>query len=272
MKTRFLTYGSNGFEKNASLLCESAVRCGFDTVECLGIDDIAGTEFAKRNAAILSLKRGGGYWVWKSHLIRERVQQLDHGEVLLYSDAGRSDYYQLTRLPKRLLEQAASSKQGFITGVAIPHLNLTAEWTKRDCLKIMNADTSDMYGKPLVQATWSIWTKTSDSLDFLDAWFHYSQDARCITDAPNTLGDENLPGFVDHRHDQSISSILTHQRAAPHLDFSGTVVQRLLKIRPTSRLGQIFYKRIQNIDDLVGGAGPAVLMREYLRLRRIHDD
>lgn len=267
MKTRFLTYGSDGFEKNARLLCDSAVRCGFDAIECLGDENVAGTEFAKRNAAILSLRRGGGYWVWKAYLIRECVQQLDQGEVLLYSDAGRSNYYQLTCIPKRLLEQAAHSEKGFITGVAIPHLNLTAQWTKRDCLKIMNADTPEMHQKPLVQTTWSIWTKTPDALDFLDAWLHYSQDLRCITDAPNVLGYENLPGFVDHRHDQSISSILTHQRAAPYLDFSSTMIQRLLNIRPNSELAQTFYKSVQNADDLVRGATPAVLIREYLRLR-----
>jgi hypothetical protein len=267
LKTRFLTYGSNGFEDNALLLSESAERSGFDAVECLGVNSIDGTEFARHNSAILSLKRGGGYWVWKAHLIRERVKQLDHGEVLLYSDAGRSGYYQLTRFPKRLLEQTASSEQGFLTGVAIPHLNLTAQWTKRDCLKIMGADTPEMYEKPLVQTTWSIWTKTQPALDFLDAWLHYSEDARCITDAPNTLGDENLPGFIDHRHDQSISSILTHQRDAPYLDFTGTMVQRLLHLRPTSELGQTFYKRVQNADDLLGRATPAILLREYLRLR-----
>ena len=267
MHTRFLTYGSNGFEVNAQLLSASAARCGFDVVECLGFDSIAGTKFAQRNSAILKLKRGGGYWVWKAHIIRERVLRLGDDEVLLYSDAGRTGYYQLTRFPKRLLEQTASSEKGFLTGVAIPHLNITAQWTKRDCLKIMGADTPEMLERPLVQTTWSIWTKTQPALKFLDSWLQYSEDARCITDMPNTLGDHNYPGFVDHRHDQSISSILTYQHAAPHLNFSGSAVQKLLDLRPKSELGQTFYKRVQNADDLVGRATPAALIREYLRLR-----
>lgn len=269
MKTRFLTYGSNGFEKNAFLLSQSAAHCGFDTVECLGIEDIADTDFASRMKSILTFRRGGGFWVWKPYIIRERVQRLRDDEILLYSDAGRNGYYQFTHLPKRLLERTAQSKQGFITGVAIPHLNVLAKWTKRDCLKIMGADAPEMHEKPLVQATWSVWRNTPSAINFLDDWLRFSEDARCITDAPNTLGDENVEGFVDHRHDQSISSILTHQRDAPFLDFSGTMVQGLLRMRPTSELGQTFYKRVQNSDELLGGATPALLLREYLRLRKL---
>ncbi|WP_341223651.1 hypothetical protein [Loktanella salsilacus] len=267
MKTSFLTYGANGFERNAHHLCESALRCGFDRVECAGIKTIAGTEFARRNRATLSLKRGGGYWVWKPYLIRERVNQLREGEILLYSDAGRTEYYQFMSFPACLLDRTARSKQGFLTGVSIPHLNLVGQATKRDCLKIMKADMTAIHKKPIIQSTWSVWTKTRPALNFLDEWLRFSEDTRCITDIPNTLGDDNLPGFVDHRHDQSISSILTHQLCAPYLDFSSRLVQQILNLRPNSELGQTFYKRVQNADDLLSGATPAILLREYLRLR-----
>lgn len=269
MRARFVTYASSGFEQNARLLCDSARRSGFHQAEVLGPEDIANTEFSRRNTGILSMKRGGGYWLWKPFLIRQCVKHLTDGEALLYSDAGRSAYYGFTRFPAALLRATAQSERGFITGVAIPHLGPIRKWTKRDCLRIMGADSLTMYDKPIVQATWSVWTKTLPALDFLDEWLRYSEDPRCITDAANVLGENNLPGFVDHRHDQSICSILSHQLSAPFLDFSGTLRQRLLDLRPNSELGNTFYKRAQNASDLLEGATAAILLREYLRLMRL---
>jgi hypothetical protein len=39
-------------------------------------------------------------------------------------------------------------------------------------------------------------------------WLTYCKDERIITDIPNTCGYGNYPGFIEHRHDQSILSIL----------------------------------------------------------------
>jgi hypothetical protein len=39
-------------------------------------------------------------------------------------------------------------------------------------------------------------------------WLAYASDPRLITDTDNTLGKQNLPRFREHRHDQSIRSLL----------------------------------------------------------------
>ena len=39
-------------------------------------------------------------------------------------------------------------------------------------------------------------------------WLSYAQDERIITDIPNQGGTDNYPGFQEHRHDQSIWSLL----------------------------------------------------------------
>jgi len=269
MTTHFVTFASNGFEGNANRLLESADRCGFGAVHRVGLDDIADTDFARRNRDILSAQRGGGYWLWKPYILREFVGRLRDGEILLYSDAGRSTYYEFSRFPAHLLERAAQSEQGFLAGVTIPHLGPIGKWTKRDCLQIMEADNPNFYNKPVVQATWSVWTKSKSALNFLDNWLGYCEDPRCLTDAPNVLGKNNLPYFVDHRHDQSICSILAHKLSAPFLDFSGSRVQGALELRPDSELGNTFYKRAQNSNDMLGKAGPSILLREYLRLRSL---
>ncbi len=269
MKSYFLTYASSEFERNARLLAASASRCGFSGVYCLGPEILAGTDFAERNKGILCEGRGGGYWLWKPYIIKKYVMKLKQDEVLFYSDAGRSSYYKFSRLPSKLLEQAIHNDKGFIPGVAIPHLGPIAKWTKRDCLQIMDADTPEIYNRTVVQATWSVWTKTEHAIEFLSKWLGYCEDPRCLTDTPNLLGKSNFQSFVDHRHDQSISSILVHKLGAPFLDFSGTLTQRALELRPTSELGTMFFKRAQNVDDLLNGTTPAILIREQLRLRSL---
>ncbi|KZY01809.1 MULTISPECIES: hypothetical protein [unclassified Sulfitobacter] len=268
MKSRFLTYASNGFEHNAQFLAESAAKVGFDVVHSLGPDAIAGTNFAQLNGDILRAKRGGGYWLWKPYLIRRYVDRLADGEVLFYCDAGRNNYYRFSRFPGHLADRALQSVQGFIPGVAIGHLGSIGKWTKRDCLQIMGADTASIYEKPMVQATWSVWTKSGATVEFLEAWLRYSQDPRCITDQPNTLGKENLPGFVDHRHDQSICSILAYQLSAPFIDPSGTVAQKLLRLRPGSAVANLFYKRPENVDDMLQRDSPWLPVQEFLSLRK----
>lgn len=267
MVSHFITFASRGYEVYARRLTDSARLCGFDTAQCFGPGDLAGTNFALRNSEVLSARRGGGYWLWKPYVIREFLNELRAGEVLLYSDAGRSSYYQFSHFPTHLLAHATLSEQGFLAGVAIPHLGPIGQWTKMDCLQVMEADFPSFYEKPIVQTTWSVWTKTDSAMAFLDIWLEYCEDPRCLTDAPNVLGRKNLPNFVDHRHDQSVCSILAHKLSAPFLDCSRTTVQRAIELRPQSEVAHLFYKRAENLNDLLGGATPIILVREYLRLR-----
>jgi hypothetical protein len=42
----------------------------------------------------------------------------------------------------------------------------------------------------------------------VEEWLTYCMDPRIITDQDNTCGQPNLPEFRDHRHDQSVISLL----------------------------------------------------------------
>jgi hypothetical protein len=50
---------------------------------------------------------------------------------------------------------------------------------------------------------------------FVSQWLTYATDIRAITDLPSELG-ENAPEFVDHRHDQSVLSLLTKKWGIPY--------------------------------------------------------
>jgi len=45
-------------------------------------------------------------------------------------------------------------------------------------------------------------------MSFFDEYVAHCEDADILTDAPNKLGS-NLQGFKDHRHDQSVLSLMS---------------------------------------------------------------
>ena len=55
----------------------------------------------------------------------------------------------------------------------------------------------------------SLWKKSRFSMEFVDELLHLAQDERMITDVENRCGYPNYPEFREHRHDQSIFSLLT---------------------------------------------------------------
>jgi len=57
--------------------------------------------------------------------------------------------------------------------------------------------------------------KTDNSSRFVSEWLRWSEDPRLLTDVPNTQGLPDYADFIDHRHDQSIFSLLTKKHGVP---------------------------------------------------------
>ena len=65
-----------------------------------------------------------------------------------------------------------------------------------------------------VAAGLSLWRKSAFSTSFAREWLEFAQDPRMLTDAPNECGLPDYPEFQEHRHDQSIFSLLCKKRGA----------------------------------------------------------
>lgn len=262
-----ITFATNSFVATARALCTNALSVGFDKARLYGPEDLDGTRFRDENSAVLDQPRGAGYWLWKPYLIKKALETAAPSEVVFYCDAGRNSYYQFTRRPTQLEKAVRRNTHGFLLGASAPQLGTIQNWTKRDCLLLMDADTEELLRRPMIM-TWSLWTNSPQARSFLDRWLGYCRDPRCLTDMPNTLGESNYSEFRDHRHDQSIATILAYKMGAPYLDFSRTLVEKFIELRPNSGLSHFFYKRPENADRLLQGDNPLILVTEYLRLRR----
>lgn len=268
MKLHLITFATGDFVAHAEALAASALEAGFARTTIFGPADLKGSDFALRNAATLEQKRGGGYWLWKPYLIRRALEEVHPDDVVFYCDAGRSEYYRFDTYPRNLVSNLNRNNDGFLLGPAVPHLGIIGNWTKRDCLELMGADHVELRQKPLLM-TWGLWKPTTAALRFLEMWRDYAEDPRCLTDMPNTLGKPNHAGFIDHRHDQSIMSILAQKLDAPYLDLTHTLTHKLVSYRPLSEVAQTFYKRPQNLEDMLAGTTPLILAREHLRLKKM---
>ncbi len=176
----------------------------FDQVISYGVEQIA-PQYRHQHQAILQQRRGAGYWLWKPYFILQTLQQMSEGDVLFYSDSGAHFVTGIEPLVARLEHPSG------ILLFTLEDFHTNKCWTKRDCFYYMGLDTEPYLSLPQILASFIVCKKTSDSMDFFARWLRYAEDPRILTDAPNSCGLPDYPEFRDHRHDQSILSLLARQ-------------------------------------------------------------
>lgn len=160
-----------------------------------------------KHTDISQYRRGAGFWMWKPYIILKTFEQLNEGDFVFYMDSGTDIINDLTPL-FNLCEQ----NNGFLffenrSGNPTGQIWKNNLWTKRDCFILMGCDELKYYTASQVDGAYILLQKNKHTIKFLNEYFNYCTDRRIITDEPNTLGS-NLPEFIDHRHDQSILSLL----------------------------------------------------------------
>ena len=180
---------------------------GFDKVIQYNPKDID-SAFCQKNQRLLSHKRGAGYWLWKPYFIRKTLAMLQDGDYLFYCDSGSHFISSINPLIKICEE----FNQDLIV-FELTHLERV--WTKRDALILMNSDEDKFINTPQRLGGFSLWKKTPNTVNLTEEWLYYSQDERILSDIPNQLGIPNYSEFIEHRHDQSILSLLTKKHNIP---------------------------------------------------------
>jgi len=209
MKKVHISYSDERYEKSLNNLGETSKTIG-GTNEFIGYKEewLKTTDFWKKNGFILSRPRGAGYWIWKPYIILETFKNLEDGDVVLYSDAGLSVIGNLNPLYKVAQSDSNGGKIMFkLPAVGVPH-HLAKTWTKRDCFVIMNCDNEEYWNANMSNGAVSLWKKSEENIEFLKEWMRYLRDPRIVTDDPNMAGKPNFFEFKDHRHDQSVLSLL----------------------------------------------------------------
>jgi len=197
-----INYANDLFRSSQKVNSKSGEKIGlFSKVISYNPTDID-ANFKNKNKKILEQKRGNGYWLWKPYFIKKTLEDLDWGDYLFYCDSGS---YFIDSVHK-IISLSQKSEQDIIP-FELTHLE--SEWTKRDAFVFMECDSADYYNTKQRLASFILIKKTELSIQFIEEWMNFALDERILTDIDNVSGFENYPNFKDHRHDQSIFSLLS---------------------------------------------------------------
>lgn len=162
--------------------------------------------------------RGYGYWCWKPQVILQLLDQIDEGDIIQYTDAGcHLNSAGMTRLME-YFELTSTSESGILAFAAIPpsfhqaSINLPEmqeyRWCKSDLLKYFKVDKClEIVNTPTIGAGIIFIKKAPASIAVVKRWLEViSHDFTLLDDTPSRT--KNISGFIEHRHDQSIFSLL----------------------------------------------------------------
>lgn len=158
--------------------------------------------FYSKHQKILDLPRGCGYWLWKPYIILDALNKIKLNDVLIYSDSGSHFINKATPL--------STLPNDFNQDIVPFELELPeAHWTKRDAFVRMEADTLNFAKSNQRLASFIVIKKSNFAIEFINDYLSYCCDPLIITDSPNETVLPNYEGFKEHRHDQSVLSLLT---------------------------------------------------------------
>ncbi len=174
------------------------------------------SDFRKTHAKIFENTRGDGYWLWKPYFINQMLDNMAEGEILFYID---SDAYFIDSC-KPLIELCRQEQTPIISfSYNSPNNRPKKEsiWTKRDCFIALDCDSPEYSDSVQTITGYHLWRKSSLTVQLAKDWLYYMQNYHLASDSPSDM--PNYPGFIEHRHDQSVFSLLGKKYAiTPYRD------------------------------------------------------
>jgi len=209
MKTHLISFGNWHYYKSLNILQETSLTRGnVDSVTCFKEPDIP-VQFYEQHQKHFSAGRGFGFWVWKSFFIQKCIEEKDNDTIFIYVDAGNQVLEDLTPL----FEMCKADPKGLILfdnsdGSPDGKIWKNNMWTKSDCFNMLGLNTEQYINGNQVNASYIVFRKTDFTTKFFKCFSQACSNYNIISDAPNITQDFNK-AFIDHRHDQSILSLLS---------------------------------------------------------------
>jgi len=203
---KFITFsggGQNYIDAGNRLINQALNLKLFDEVKLYTDEDLKNDlEFwTKHKDFIINNKRGYGYWLWKPYIIKKTMAQMKDGDILLYLDCG----CELNELKKQNLNHFFNYvKTDYIIGTLA---GLEKEWNKMDLLKYLNMVNHNSLNINQRQAGTNMFLVCEKVINLVNEWYNIACIYNLIDDSKSV--SKNFDCFKEHRHDQSIFSLLT---------------------------------------------------------------
>lgn len=200
----FVTFADHKYRKSLFRLKNQVAQCKYITDIYAFTEKDLGKDFWHDFHPWL-YRRGYGYWKWKSYIVKRVLANLDVGDVLIWSDVGNVFNILAENRLVEYINIVKKSKSGLLT---FSQDKIERNWTKADCFYFFGVQEN----REIID-TFQYWAgcffvcKNQESIDFIDKWeYVVNQHFDLVTDKSSVI--HNYPDFIEHRHDQSIFSIL----------------------------------------------------------------
>jgi hypothetical protein len=150
-------------------------------------------------------KRGFGYWTWKSFLIYEMMKIYPDNTLIVYLDAGAHfkdnihpllNVFHNTTITRMFLE---NTHDNTVFTKCEPIYAVLGKDNKREIDKF--------YASVQLDASFICLVNNDSNRRFVNSWFELCKNYNYVSDV-NSIGCKELDTFRQHRHDQSLLSLL----------------------------------------------------------------
>jgi len=219
----FLVYNDNTHNNYLDKLLESVKIYGKEFEIIIFNKTDIDPDFYTANASILNCSRGGGYWLWKPYIIYETLKKINDNDIVFYID---SKYYFIKEFTNIILDYMKNNdlivwknkpNQPIYKMNILCKMDVIQKYNMYDTIINKNAD--DCWAGALVVK------KTENSIKYIKEWLDMCCIYEDITDTPSKL--ENNDDFYEHRHDQSLLSIVLHKYNIDMLFFENSFLQNV---------------------------------------------
>jgi hypothetical protein len=198
----FVTYGDRHFQNSKILLCNEAVNFGF-TKFFVGSPEHLTQDFVEKHRDFLNRSsRGAGYWLWKPFIVKNCLNSINYGDFLLYVDAGCSVN---SRGKARFKEWIDLCDEKESLSFQMNHLP-EKSWSKMSLVNYLECNRKDYLESGQINATTFLLKKTPKIIHLVNEWLDVSSLEWTIDDTQSDVPNDS--SFSDHRHDQSVFSLL----------------------------------------------------------------
>jgi hypothetical protein len=219
MKKIFLTFADSNMSRALTRIRAQAFEMNLYDIIIAANENNLNINFREEyKEYLVSSVRGFGYWIWKAQLILQTLDQMNEGDLLQYTDAGCHlnfngreklfEYFQRVQQSKSgILGFQANEPDFHNNKIILPDLR-DCKWCKGDLIDFLGVrENSEIMNSQSIGATIIFIKKTDVSMDIIQRWFNVYKDKINMIDNSESIS-KNMEGFVEHRHDQSIFSLL----------------------------------------------------------------
>lgn len=206
----FVTYGDSKYAVVKNFAVKMSLKYGnFDKSLAYSPDDID-ESFKEKNKEILSIKRGAGLWLWKPYIIMKALkEEANYGDYVFYSDSGSFFLRPVDNLIKSMKDDI------WVSNIPL------YEWqfTHPTAMSLMKCHEKEYKETAQIQATYVCIRKSNRSIAFIEEWLNNCCKYDIISPYPKHEIYKLPKGFIAHREDQSILSLLSKKwKINPHQD------------------------------------------------------